>query len=145
MKQYDLIPSLISLLENLNTPQSIHLLEMKAQSAGAPLVRMYCNLALYRLKPQEIQKTAILQWISTKKETEMIRFRPLLSYDARLQHTDTMNELTPEENSQLLIDCYRTCSLKHDNVGIDILLEGLKNGHAKNRPVLAGLLIQAIQ
>ncbi len=52
-KQIDLIPLLISLLENLNTPEAIHLLETKAQNPGTPLIRIYCNLALYRLKSRE--------------------------------------------------------------------------------------------
>jgi len=143
-KQNDLIPLLISLLENLNTPEAIHLLELKAQTAGAPLIRIYCNLALYRLKPNELQEKAILYWISKKRETEMVRFRPLLPYHERLKEMQNGSDFTPEENSRLLIECYQTFALKHDNRGIDILLEGLKNGHVKNRPVLAGLLIQAI-
>ena len=144
-KQNDLIPLLISLLENLHTPEAIHLLEEKAQSVGTPLIRIYCNLALFRLKAKEEYKVAVLNWISMKKKTEMIRFRPLLPWNARIQEVHSTNDLTPEENSRLLIECYQTFALKHDNQGIDILLEGLKTGHPKNRPVIAGLLIQAIQ
>ncbi|HEY2809844.1 MAG TPA: HEAT repeat domain-containing protein [Rhabdochlamydiaceae bacterium] len=145
VRQNDLVPLLIALLENLNTPEAIHFLESHAQMTGAPLIRMYCNLALYRLKPKEAQESAILQWISMKKETEMIRFRPLLPINSRVQEIERTFDLTPEENSRLLVESYQTFAFKHDNKGIDILLEGLKTGHPKNRPVLAGLLIQAIQ
>lgn len=144
VKQNDLIPLLISLLENLNTQGAIHLLETKAQTAGAPLIRVYCNLALCRLKSKMYQESAILNWIAMKKETEMIRFRPLLPYSERIKELHNSYDFTPEENSRALIDCYQTFAMQHDNKGIDILLEGLKKGHPKNRPVLAGLLIQAI-
>ncbi len=144
-RQGDLIPLLISLMENLQTPEAIDLLTAKAQSAGAPLTRAYCNLALLRLKKGEQYKTAVLSWISTKKNTEMIRFRPMLPWNVRLSDKASAFELTPEEYSRLLIECYQTIVMEHDAHSIDIVLDGLKSGHAKNRFVLAGLLIQAIQ
>jgi hypothetical protein len=73
----------------------------------------------------------------------MIRFRPVLPSSNRIEEIKNSYEFTPEENSRLLIECYEAFASKHDNKGIDILLEALRNGHPKNRPVLAGLLIQA--
>jgi hypothetical protein len=142
-KQSDLIPLLIALLVNQGTPEAIHLLETGAQTTGAPLIRMYCNLGLYHLKAQPAQEQALLHWIEAKKQTEMIRFRPVLPRSNRIQEIKDTYEFTPEENSRLLIECYQAFALKHDTNGIDILLDSLRNGHPKNRPVLAGLLIQA--
>ncbi len=143
VRQGDLIPLLVSLLENVQTPNAIHLLQKHAQIAGSPLIRTYCNLALFRLKL--IPKETLLNWITLKKTNEMIRFRPMLPWDVRSSEKASAFELTPEENSRLLIECYQTLSLEHDEKGIDIILDGLKTGHIKNRSVLAGLLIQAIQ
>jgi len=142
-KQNDLIPLLIALLVNQGTPDAIRLLETGTQTTGAPLIRMYCNLGLYHLKPQSTQEQALLHWIDAKKQTEMIRFRPVLPRSNRLHEIKDTYEFTPEENSRLLIECYQAFALKHDTHGIDILLDSLRNGHPKNRPVLAGLLIQA--
>ena len=144
-QQIDLIPLLISLMENLQTPEAIELLAMKAQTAGAPLTRTFCNLALLRLKKGEQYKAAVINWISTKKHTEMIRFRPMIPWDVRISEKKNAFELTPEEHSRLLIECYQTIAMEHDDKSIDIILDGLKSGHSGNRPVLAGLLIQAIQ
>ncbi|MBS0604068.1 MAG: HEAT repeat domain-containing protein [Verrucomicrobia bacterium] len=144
-KQGDLIPLLIGLMENLQTPEAVELLTAKAQTAGAPLTRAYCNLALLRLKKGDQYKTAVLNWISMKKNTEMIRFRPMLPWNVRISEKANAFELTPEEHSRLLIECYQTIAMEHDDKSIDIILEGLKSGHSKNRSVLAGLLIQAIQ
>ena len=144
-QQIDLIPTLISLMENLQTPETIQLLTTKAQTTGAPLTRAYCNLALLRLTKEETYKTAIMNWIQSKKNTEMIRFRPMLPWNVRISDKTNAFELTPEEHSGLLIECYQTIAMEHDDQSIDIILEGLQNGHAKNRSVLAGLLIQAIQ
>lgn len=144
-KQTDLIPLLISLMENLQTPDAIHLLQAKAQTVGAPLIRSYCELALLRLKKADHYKTSVLQWIAKTKNLEMFRFRPMLPWNVRLSDKNTPFELTPEENSRLLIECYQTIVEEHDEMSIEILLEGLQTGHPKNRPVLAGLLIQAIQ
>lgn len=144
-KQIELIPTLISLIENLQTPEAIELLAAKAQTAGAPLTRAYCNLALLRLKKGEMYKTAVMNWISLKKNTEMIRFRPMLPWNVRISEKASSFELTPEEHSRLLIECYQTIAMEHDESSIDVILEGLQSGHSKNRSVLAGLLIQAIQ
>jgi HEAT repeat protein len=144
-RQGDLIPHLVSLIENLQTPEAVELLKIKAQTAGAPLTRAYCNLALLRLKKGNQYKTAVLQWISLKNNTEMIRFRPMLPWNVRIPNQAGAFELTPEENSRLLIECYQTIAMEHDESSIEIILEGLKTGHGKNRPVLAGLLIQAVQ
>ncbi len=144
-QQIDLIPTLISLMENLQTSETIQLLKTKAQTTGAPLTRAYCNLALLRLTKEEVYKTAIMNWIHTKKNTEMIRFRPMLPWNVRISDKANAFELTPEEHSRLLIECYQTIAMEHDDQSIDIILEGLQNGHSKNRSVLAGLLIQAIQ
>ena len=144
-KQAELIPVLITLIENLQTPEALELLELKAQTAGAPLTRAYCNLALLRLKKGDLYKATILNWISATKNTEMFRFRPMLPWNSKISEKSTAFELTPEEHSRLLIECYQTIALEHNSKSIDILLEGIKSGHPKNRPVLAGLLIQAIQ
>ncbi len=144
-RQTDLVPLLIALMENLQTPEAIELLETKAQTAGAPLTRAYCNLALLRLKKGEQYKMAILNWISAKKNTEMFHFRPMLPWNSKISEKASTFELTPEEYSKLLIECYQTIAQEHEEQSIDIILEGLKSGHYKNRPVLAGLLIQAIQ
>lgn len=144
-KQVDLVPMLIDLMENLQTPEAIALLETKAQTAGAPLTRTYCTLALLRLKKGEQYKTAILSWINAKKNTEMFRFRPMKPWSNKITDKGNVFELTPEEHSRLLIECYQTLAQEHDEKSIDIILDGLKNGHPKNRPTLAGLLVQAIQ
>ena len=75
----------------------------------------------------------------------MFRFRPMMPWNVKISEKANIFELTPEEHSRLLIECYQTIALEHDEQSIDIILEGLKSGHYKNRSVLAGLLIQAIQ
>ncbi len=144
-RQGELIPFLAALLENLQTPKAIALLKSKAQTAGAPLIRAFCSLSLLRLKQPGPYEQSILNWIAMRKNTEMIRFRPMLPWNVRINEKSTAFELTPEENSNLLILCYQTLAERHDEMSIDIILEGLKSGHAKNRSVLAGLLICALQ
>ena len=90
-KQAELIPLLIHLLENLGTPDVIAFLQKKAQTAGAPLIRAYCHLALFRLKQGEEHRDAILSWIHVKKNTELIRFRPMLPWDVKLSEKATLS------------------------------------------------------
>lgn len=143
-KQVDLVPLVVSLLENHQTPLALQFLKSKAEEAGSPHIRAYCTLALYRLRQPGTHEKALRDWISHFKKTEMIRFKPLARFDMR-SYTGTSYELSPEESSRLLIEIYETLSHRHDPDSLDILLEGIKNGHPKNRYTLAGLLIQALQ
>jgi HEAT repeat protein len=144
-KQTDLVPQLVYWIENLQTEEAIQLLKEQVNATGAPLTRAYCALALFRLTKADVYKTALLQWVAAKKQTEMIRFRPSMPWDVRISDKLSSFELTPEENSKLLIECYQTLALEHAEGSIDILLDSLITGHPSNRPLMAGLLIQAIQ
>ncbi len=139
----NLIPLLVSLLENHQTEASLNLLKEKGHAAGAPLVRAYCNLSLYRLQQEGSYEEVVRSWIEHAQETEMIRFRPMLPWNQRAP--DTSYELTPEDHSRLLIEAYQALSNRHDERGIEMLLDALENGNPRNRYALAGLLIRAIQ
>lgn len=142
-RQYDLVPLLVSLLENHQTEEALHLLKRKAHQTGSPQIRAYCNLSLYRLNQPGPYEQTVRRWISQTKNTEMIRLRPAIPFHMRTSHSPY--ELTPEESSRLLIEAYQTLSDRHDTQAIDMLLDAIKSGNPKNRYVLAGLLIRAIQ
>lgn len=141
--QTDLIPLLAATLENHRTEPAVALLKRKAQQAGSPYIRAYCNLALYRMNEKGPYEQYLRDQIAQAKTHEMIRFRPNLSYDKRAKPTPY--ELTPEESSRLLIESYQALASRHDEQGIERLLEAIKDGNPKNRYALAGLLIHAIQ
>jgi HEAT repeat protein len=142
-RQNELIPSLTTLLQNLQTKEAVELLQARAQTAGAPLVRTYCSLALFRMQEAGPYAEHLRSWIRSCQDRELIRFRPIL---LRQRHLDGSSfELTPQESSRLLIEAYAALAELHEPESIDLLLEGIKAGHPKNRYVLAGLLLQAIQ
>ncbi|NGX59534.1 MAG: hypothetical protein KR126chlam3_00686 [Chlamydiae bacterium] len=141
--QTDLIPSLVILLENLQTPEATNLLMRKSSQAGMPLIRAYCNLALYRMGKEGPYGAYLKEWIDRNKNSEMIRFRPMVPMDKRLG--DSPHELTPEDSSRLLIETYQTLAEKQQGYSIEILLEAMRDGNPKNRYVLAGLLLRTLQ
>jgi HEAT repeat protein len=145
-KQIDLIPLLVNLLENLQTKEALTLLEQNALAAGLPLVRTYCNLALFRLKHPGHHEHSLKEWIKQKQETEMIQFRPLIPWNLRPADAPASSfELTPDESSRLLIEAYEALADRHDLEGIDCIIQGIRKGNPQNRYVLAGLLMRAIQ
>lgn len=142
-QQTDLIPTLVTLLESLQTEGTINLLKTKAQQTGMPLFRAYCNLALFRMGKEGPYEEYLKEWLSRNKESEMIRFRPVVTLDKRL--VNSPHELTPEDSSRLLIEVYQTMAERQQESSIDILLDALANGNIKNRYVLAGLLLRTLQ
>lgn len=143
-RQNDLVPLLVTLLEQLHSPDAIALLKVHQQQIGAPLIRNYCNLALYNLKEEGPYGDNIRNWIANKQNEELIRFRPFLPREMREEDHEEHYQLTPEDNSSLLIASFQSFILNKDERGIDILLEAIQNGNAKNKYALAGLLMRAV-
>ncbi len=141
-KQNELIPRLVSLLETLRTPKAIELLKAKAQAPGAPLLRTYCNLALFHLKEPGPYKETIKEFVKQSKSHELIRFRTALPWNMRF--IESSYSLTPEESSALLIQSYQALSFEQDGEAINILLDAIEQGNPQNRPVLAGILLQTL-
>ncbi|MBM3208408.1 MAG: HEAT repeat domain-containing protein [Chlamydiae bacterium] len=142
-RQNDLIPLTVSLLENLKTEKAVELLKIKSQTAGAPLIRAYCNLALVRMKEPGPYQELLKQWIASNKSRELIEFRPSLAWGSRL--TDTPFELTPQESSSLLIQAYQVLAEKHEEQSIETILDAMRDGEPKNLPIMAGILLRAMQ
>ncbi len=142
-QQHRMIPLLVRLLENLNTPDAIALLQKQSIKIGAPLIRTYCNLALYRLNVPGNHEAILMEWLIQKHNEELIQFRPISSWLTH-QELNTFH-LTPEETSRLLIESYETIASRHDANSIQFLLNAIRNGNPKNRYAIAGLLLKAIQ
>lgn len=137
----ELIPLLIELLENLRTKKVIDLLRKYQQKVGAPLVRNYCNLGLFRLKVPGPFKENLIQWILSQHHEGMIRFRAFVPFE--LRETSSPFEMSCEENSRLFIESIEALAQTQDERAIELIIHSILNGHKKNKFALAGLLIRA--
>lgn len=140
-QQNDLVPAAIALLEALQTPKAIALLKRHQQSPGAPLVRSYCNLALYRLGEEGPYEGNLIAWMQQRAAENLIQLRPYVPWELDDEHS--LYQITPHESSRLLIETFEAVTKKQDHNGINGLLKAIKNGNHKNKYALAGLLIRA--
>lgn len=137
----DLVPKTTELLEDLGTNEAIACLKEHQQQLGAPLVRAYCNLALYRLKEEGPYGEQLRIWVKNQNQTQFIRFKPFDPWE----FGKSVHVLTPEQTSKLLIDAFLSFAGNQDTLGIEALIEAIGMGHAKNKYALAGLLLRATQ
>lgn len=142
-RQQELVPKTIALLIELQTNDAILLLKKYQQHLGAPLVRHYCNLALYKLNEEGPYEAQLKEWVKNQKKAGLFQFRPLVSWEKLGDNYS--RELTPEETSNLLIQAYEIFTFRQDKEGLEILLEAIQNGNPKNKYVLAGILVRATQ
>lgn len=140
--QNDLVPTLTHLLEQRHSPASIAILKAYREQLGAPLVRYWCNLALYRMKEEGPYTATLKAWVKDYQFHDMIQFRPMLPWKFR-SICAPQYQLTPQETSRLLVDSYESLVQQQDEEGIALILEAIKSGNRKNRYALAGLLIRA--
>lgn len=141
--QTELIPKTVSLLEKGGTEKMVRLLKKESQHAGAPLLRAYCNLALYRLNESGPYEQEVVGWLKKNMSKELIRFRSFSP--SRSAREPTHFSLTPREESRLLIEACEALAHSHNERAIDLILEMILKGNPKNRFTLAGLLLQTIQ
>lgn len=145
-QQGDLIPTLVRTLENIRSPQAIELLKTNQQKIGAPLIRNYCNLALYRMGQEGPYADNLKQWVSQQQHVSIIQFRTFVPWEMRPSEPDSSNyQLTAQETSQLLIESVEALAKSQDNASVDALLNAILNGNEKNKFALAGLLLRTIQ
>jgi HEAT repeat protein len=138
--QNDLISPLMQLLEEMATPAVIQLLQQFQQQPGTPLVRQYCNLALYRLKEPGPYRENLCDWVKGQNKEDLIRFQPFDPWKMLKKY-----QFTPEQTSHLLIEAFEAFANHQDNEGIDALLDAIAKGNTKNKYALAGLLLRATQ
>jgi HEAT repeat protein len=138
-----LVPFAVSCLENNATPCKIDFLKKNGELCEDPLIRMYCNLALYRLKVPGPYEELIQRWLAKTKFTEIVQLHIYKPWDE--SKGSLLFDLCPEQSSLLLLEAYKTLAASHDEKAIDLLLEGIKEGNVKNRVILAGLLLCCLQ
>lgn len=143
-QQNDLVPALVDVLENHPTQGVINFLKTYQQKIGAPLIRNYCNLALYRMKQPGPYADNLEAWVTQQRNVDLIRFRPLVPLDVRTMN-DAPFELTPQETSRLLVEAFESFVANQDDKGIDVLISVIQSGNQKNKYALIGLLMRAIQ
>lgn len=142
-QQNDLVPTLIALLESLQTDGAKLVLREGSTKLNSPLIREYCHLALYRLKEEGPHEDYISRWVMQQKEAELIRIRPILPWKFRMEQEDYA--LSPEETSKLLIDSFLSIASRRDEKSIAFLLEAIQHGNPLNRYALMGLLMKATE
>ena len=142
-EQNPLVPQLVSLIENLKCEEAIELLQTNAQKPGAPLIRTYCQLALFRMKEKGPFHDNLCNFIEKNISHEMIELKPILSWNDRIM--DHSYRLTSKETTQLLVDSFSALANAKDEKSINCLLNAIKTGNPKNRFALAGLLLRAVE
>lgn len=142
-RQNDLVPTAVELLEEMGNTAAISLLKKHQQKIGAPLVRNYCTLALYKIGEPGPYGEKLRQWLLDQRQIEMISFRPFVPLELREQ--GLQYALTPKETSRLFIAGIEALGNQHDTEGLDVILDLIRDGNPKNRFALAGLLIRSTQ
>jgi len=144
LKKSEMIPILVRLLENLQSKEAVELLKKSTQMPGAPFIRSYANLAMYRLGNYKEFDKSTMDFVRDSVSNEMISFQPV-DLDPRNRNKANPFQLTPSERSQLLLETFEALLIRHETDGIDLILECILKGHPNNRYALAGLLLKMVQ
>lgn len=142
-KQFSLVPQTVSLLEKMDSANSKAVLEQFSQKAGAPLIRTYCQLALFKLSNGSRYRTELIQFVRNRKNASLFDFRSVIPRNPMVPSTHF--QLTAEENASLLFGTYEALVRTHDPELLSLLLEVFKDGSEMNRLAISGMLLNALK
>jgi hypothetical protein len=140
-RQNPLIPVVIELLQNKKSPHVLNFLKEGYQRAGAPLIRNYCTLALYRLHEEGPYEEQLISWVKAQGGVELIRFKE----EDETPSLTVPHALNPEETSRFLIEACEALASAQNQAGIEALIHTIAYGNPKNRYALAGLLMRTTE
>lgn len=141
--QNDLIPYICLLLSNLNSDNVIQFLKKHSEKAGAPLIRDYCNLTLYRMNIDGPYFDYLKKWLKKNSNQDLIILKTFSP--ERVKYENSQYSLSPDQSGYLLIEIFSAIAEKHDINGIMVLVDCLKNSLKLNRYPLAGILLRATE
>lgn len=136
-----LVPLAIHLIENLGTPNAIDFLKQCALKLGHPLIRTYATIALFRLNVEGPYKESVYKFVEENIRGDLIQLRPILPWH---EEKKLSFDLTPKENSALLIEALLTLANDHSERSIRLLLRMIRDGHPKNQAALSGILLHTL-
>jgi HEAT repeat protein len=140
--QLDLVPLLITLLENKKSTKVISYLKHLSKTSLTPLIKDYANLSLYRLDEKGDYENYIKNWVYKENDSKLIELNP---DNIQKNENASIYDLTKEETSKLLVDMYTALASKQNERTVLILIDAIKKTNFKNRYALSGLLIKATE
>lgn len=141
--QLDIVPLVVKLLENHGSAEAEEILITHAQRIGAPYVRSFCNLALFRMKGKEIYAVKVREWVSQYGMNSIAELKPYLPFELRLE-TEYF-DLSPEEQTSLFLESVEALAVSKKTEDIQTLLDVMQTGNPINRYALAGVMLRALQ
>ncbi|ANH78209.1 HEAT repeat domain-containing protein [Candidatus Chlamydia sanziniae] len=134
----------ISFLSHTSNHEAIALLSKAASLPGEPVIRAYADLALYNLTKDPGKKLSLhryaqyliqetLLFIDTEEQSP----RPYTSY---LRY-----QIAPESRAKLMLDILEALVASKSSDDIRLLVQLMTQGHVKNFPILAGLLMKIVE
>jgi HEAT repeat protein len=142
-EERDLFFRLTSLLESIKSPNVIHFLKEEALKGKTPIVRDWCNLALFKLHEEGPYEAYVRSWVQYQSQNELIELKEYLPWQMRLQKDSYA--LTAHEKSSLLMEMISALLSRKDLQSVETIVNVWMKGNEKNRYVLAGLLMRATE
>ena len=145
-RENPLVPTMIELIVNHQSTASIDFLKKYREQAGAPLIRTYCNLALYKLQEEGPYRDQLFSWIRDHF-SDSIDFRILQPFEGipQFDSMESKYKITPDESSRLFIEILEAFNQYKDPEGIDLIVDLLRQSPPKKRYPLAGILLHVTQ
>lgn len=138
----EFIPFVMELLCNHPTDPVIAFLKQESQATGAPLLRYFSLLTLYRLNKESCYETPLLTFLEEQKGKELHFGATKSLLNSEEEELPSRYSMTSEESSALRIAIFEMLAVSHSEKILDLLIDAIAYGNPKNRYALAGLLIR---
>ncbi|EPP35949.1 hypothetical protein BOKEGFJH_00127 [Chlamydia avium] len=134
----------ITFLSHSSHQQALEILNQAAQLPGEPIIRAYAHLALYNLTKDPKNKLSLHHY-AQELITETLLF---IDTEDGQSHPDSpylRYQISPEIRAKLMLDILEALVSSKNHDDIRLLIQLMTQIQAKNRHILAGLLMKIIE
>lgn len=129
----------IQMVQNYHTTRSSDFLREVQQIPGHPHARALATLALFQNEGKEEDRQLLLRYLKGSMIQEKLSLAP------SLEMPDTRFYLPADEFSKFYLALFEYLVEVGDQETLPLLSNALIHGHPHNRPILAGLILRALQ
>ncbi|MBX6680433.1 HEAT repeat domain-containing protein [Chlamydia gallinacea] len=134
----------ITFLSHSSHQHALEILQQASQLPGEPIIRAYAHLALYNLT-KDPQYKFFLHHYAQRLITETLLFIDTEEEQPHPNSPYLRYQISPETRTKLMLDILESLVTSKNHEDIRLLIQLMTQIQAKNRHILAGLLMKIIE
>lgn len=137
------VPVVMASLIDIGSNESLNIVRSCTQSLGAPHLRCWATLSLFKVEKSAVQEDVLVSWMQEfcQKEAPLVDMSEKDALDFGNDHFS----IQPLDAFKLFLEMMDTYVAAYPEKGVELLVTSMQEAKEQYYPALAGLLLRAMQ